>query len=218
LPTLAFVACAYLIGCFGLWDKLMLTLALMMVSTFLCILIGIPLGILTSKSNRLRSIMLPVLDVMQTMPGFVYLIPVLMLFNLGKVPAIIATIIYALPPLIRLTDLGIRQVDAETKEAAAAFGTSPWQMLLGVELPLARPSIMAGINQTIMMALAMVVVASMIGARGLGEDVLEGINTLNVGKGSQAGIAVVILAIIIDRISQAYGMEARQRRILNGKR
>ena len=217
LPTFLFVACAYLIGCFGLWDKLMLTLALMMVSTFLCVIIGIPLGILTSRSNRLRAFVLPVLDVMQTMPGFVYLIPVLMLFNLGKVPAIFATIIYALPPLIRLTDLGIRQVDSEVKEAATAFGTTPWQMLIGVELPLARPSIMAGINQTIMMALAMVVVASMIGARGLGEDVLEGINTLNVGKGSQAGMAVVILAIIIDRISQAYGMDARKRRLLNGK-
>jgi glycine betaine/proline transport system permease protein len=214
VPTVLFVACAYLIGCFGLWDKLMLTLALMLVSTILCVLIGIPLGILTSRSNRLQSAVLPVLDVMQTMPGFVYLIPVLMLFNLGKVPAIFATIIYALPPLIRLTNLGIRQVDGEIKEAAAAFGLTPWQMLLGVEIPLARPSIMAGVNQTIMMALAMVVVASMIGARGLGEDVLEGINTLNVGKGSQAGIAVVILAIIIDRISQAYGMDSRTRQKL----
>jgi glycine betaine/proline transport system permease protein len=139
------------------------------------------------------------------MPSFVYLIPVLMLFGLGKVPAIFATVIYAAPPLIRLTDLGIRQVDGEVMEAINAFGANRMQQLFGVQLPLALPSIMAGINQTTMMALSMVVIASMIGARGLGEDVLVGIQTLNVGRGLEAGLAIVILAVVIDRITQAYG-------------
>ena len=202
----------YAIGCFGLWEKLMQTLALMLVATVLSVLLGVPLGILTSRSAWLRRVLLPVLDVMQTLPSFVYLIPVLMLFGLGKVPAILATIIYALPPLIRLTDLGIRHVDGEVVEAARAFGTTRWQLLVNVQMPLARPSIMAGINQTTMMALSMVVIASMIGSRGLGEDVLAGIQTLDVGKGMQAGIAIVILAIVIDRISQGYGQDRRARR------
>jgi glycine betaine/proline transport system permease protein len=153
----------------------------------------------------MRGITLPVLDVMQTMPSFVYLIPAIMLFGLGKVPAVLATIIYAVPPLIRLTDLGIRQVDREVIEAAQAFGGSPRQILFGVELPLATPTIMAGLNQTIMMALSMVVVASMIGARGLGEQVLNGIQTLDVGKGLEAGLGIVILAIVLDRITQGFG-------------
>jgi glycine betaine/proline transport system permease protein len=184
----------------------------------LSVILGVPLGILTSRSAWLRRILLPVLDIMQTLPSFVYLIPVLMLFGLGKVPAILATIIYALPPLIRLTDLGIRYVDADVVEAARAFGTTRWQLLVNVQLPLARPSIMAGINQTTMMALSMVVIASMIGSRGLGEDVLAGIQTLDVGKGMQAGIAIVILAIVIDRISQGYGQDRRQRRLIAQKR
>jgi len=142
--------------------------------------------------------------VMQTMPSFVYLLPALMLFGLGKVPAILATIIYCVPPMIRLTALGIEQVDGEIKEAATAFGVTPLQMLLAVELPLARPSIMAGVNQTIMLALSLVVVASMIGARGLGEQVLNGIQTLDVGKGLEAGIGIVILAIVLDRITQGF--------------
>jgi ABC-type proline/glycine betaine transport system permease subunit len=142
---------------------------------------------------------------MQTMPSFVYLIPALMLFGLGKVPAILATVIYALPPMIRLTALGIDQVDAEIKEAATAFGVTPLQMLLTVELPLARPSIMAGVNQTIMLALSMVVVASMIGARGLGERVLNGIQSLDIGQGLEAGIGIVILAVVLDRITQGFG-------------
>jgi glycine betaine/proline transport system permease protein len=195
----------FLVGAVGLWDKLMQTLALMMVATVISVLIGIPLGILSARSNRLRSVLMPLLDIMQTMPSFVYLIPVLMLFGLGKVPAIFATVIYAAPPLIRLTDLGIRQVDGEVMEAINAFGANRWQQLFGVQLPLAMPSIMAGINQTTMMALSMVVIASMIGARGLGEDVLIGIQTLNVGRGLEAGLAIVILAVVIDRITQAYG-------------
>ncbi|MBY5828633.1 ABC transporter permease [Rhizobium ruizarguesonis] len=198
-----------LIGVLGLWDLTMQTLALMLIGTVVSILIGIPTGILAAKSRPFRNFALPALDVMQTMPGFVYLIPVMMLFGLGKVPAVLATIIYAVPPLIRLTDLGIRQVDAEVVEAATAFGGSPRQILLGVELPLAVPTIMAGLNQTIMMALSMVVVASMIGARGLGEQVLNGIQTLDVGKGLEAGIGIVVLAVVLDRITQGFGRTRR---------
>ena len=194
-----------LIGVLGLWDLTMQTLALMLMGTFVSVIIGIPMGILAAKSRIVRNIVLPALDVMQTMPGFVYLIPVLMLFGLGKVPAVLATIIYAVPPLIRLTDLGIRQVNAEVVEAATAFGGSPGQILFGVELPLAVPTIMAGLNQTIMMALSMVVVASMIGARGLGEQVLNGIQTLDVGKGLEAGIGIVVLAVVLDRVTQGFG-------------
>ncbi len=205
VTTVVIVGLLFLVGAVGLWDKLMQTLALMLVATIIAVLIGIPLGILSARSNRLRSVLMPLLDIMQTMPSFVYLIPVLMLFGLGKVPAIFATVIYAAPPLIRLTDLGIRQVDGEVMEAINAFGANRWQQLFGVQLPLAMPSIMAGINQTTMMALSMVVIASMIGARGLGEDVLVGIQTLNVGRGLEAGLAIVILAVVIDRITQAYG-------------
>ncbi|MCY1269469.1 Glycine betaine transport system permease protein OpuAB [compost metagenome] len=207
--ALAITGLLFLVGAMGLWDKLMQTVALMLVATIIAVLLGIPLGILAARSDRLRRLLMPLLDVMQTLPSFVYLIPVLMLFGLGKVPAILATVIYAVPPLIRLTDLGIRQVDAEVLEAADAFGASHWQRLFGVQLPLALPSIMAGINQTVMMALSMVVIASMIGARGLGEEVLIGIQTLNVGKGLEAGLAIVILAVAIDRITQAYGRPER---------
>lgn len=203
--TLAVGALLVAVGVLGLWDLTMQTLALMLMATIVSVVIGVPMGILVAKSRTVRNITLPVLDVMQTMPSFVYLIPALMLFGLGKVPAILATIIYAVPPLIRLTDLGIRQVDAEVVEAATAFGGSPRQILFGVELPLATPTIMAGLNQTIMMALSMVVVASMIGARGLGEQVLNGIQTLDVGKGLEAGIGIVILAVVLDRITQGFG-------------
>jgi len=196
----------------GLWDLAMQTLALMLVATTISVVIGVPIGILLSRHDRLRAWVMPVLDAMQTMPSFVYLIPALMLFGLGKVPAIIATVIYAVPPLIRLTDLGIRLVDAEVVEAATAFGASPRQRLFGVQLPLALPTIMAGINQTTMMALSMVVIASMIGARGLGEQVLLGIQRLDVGRGTLAGIAIVALAIVLDRITQAYGRRAEAHR------
>jgi len=150
------------------------------------------------------------LDIMQTMPSFVYLIPVVMLFGLGKIPAIIATVIYAVPPLIRLTDLGIRLVDREVLEASRAFGANARQQLFGVQLPLALPNIMAGINQTTMMALSMVVIASMIGARGLGYEVLLGINRLEVGRGLLAGLGIVVLAVLFDRITQSYGQRVRQ--------
>jgi glycine betaine/proline transport system permease protein len=201
----------FVVGMLGLWDLMIQTMALMLVSTVVAVMLGIPFGVWVAKSPWVRAATLPVLDVMQTMPSFVYLIPALMLFGLGKVPAILATVIYAVPPLIRLTDLGIRQVDREVLEAAHAFGSTPAQMLFGVELPLALPTIMAGVNQTIMMALSMVVVASMIGARGLGEQVLNGIQTLDVGKGLEAGIAIVILAIVLDRITQGYGCRRSER-------
>jgi glycine betaine/proline transport system permease protein len=202
----------YFIGCLGLWDKLVLTLAIMLISLVITSLLGVPLGIVMAKSSGTRRLLNPVLDLMQTLPSFVYLIPVLMLFGLGKVPAIFATTIYALPPLTRLTELGLRQVPADILEAADAFGAHPLQKLIRVELPLALPSIMTGLNQAVMMSLAMVVVASMIGARGLGEDVLAGINNLDMGVGAQAGLAIVILAVVFDRVTQGFSSGKRSRR------
>ena len=204
------VIALFAIGTLGLWDKAMQTLALMIVATSLSVLIGIPVGIAMAMSNRLRAITLPILDTMQTMPSFVYLIPALMLFGLGKVPAILATVIYAAPPVMRLTDLGIRLVDPEVLEASRSFGASRKQILFGVQLPLALPNIMAGINQTTMMSISMVVIASMIGARGLGEQVLMGIQRLDVGAGMEAGIAIVLLAVVFDRIGQAYGKRSQR--------
>lgn len=201
----------FAIGVIGLWDAAMQTLALMIVAVFLSVLIGIPLGLLMASFKWLRRIMLPVLDVMQTMPSFVYLIPVVMLFNLGKIAALIATVIYAIAPVIRLTDLGIRLVDSEVLEASRSFGSNRWQQLYGVQLPLAMPNIMAGINQTTMMALAMVVIASMIGVRGLGYEVLQGINRLQVGRGLMAGLGIVLLAILFDRITQEFGRRFQTR-------
>ena len=216
------VACGaglFLIGAFGLWTALIDTLALLIVSVLITMLIGIPVGILMANSKWLRRIITPVLDVMQTMPSFVYLIPVLMVFGIGKGPALFATIIYALPPLIRLTMLGIRQVPHGMVEAGRSFGSTHRQLLIWIKLPQALPSIMAGINQAVMMSLAMVVLASMIGAPGLGEDVLQSIQTLNIGQGLQAGTAIVIMAIIIDRITQAFGQGKRQReKMLNERK
>lgn len=207
-------ACAgglFLIGAFGLWVALIKTLALLIVAVLITMIIGVPVGILMAGSQLLRRVITPILDVMQTMPSFVYLIPVLMLFGIGKVPALFATIIYALPPLIRLTMLGIKQVPHEMIEAGRSFGSNHTQLLFWIKLPQALPSIMAGINQAVMMSLAMVVLASMIGAPGLGEDVLQSIQTLNIGQGLQAGTAIVIMAIIIDRITQAFGQGKRVR-------
>ncbi|BFM02616.1 hypothetical protein Psyaliredsea_12630 [Psychrobacter alimentarius] len=209
--ALACGAGLFLIGAFGLWGALIDTLALLIVSVLVTVVIGIPIGIAMSGSQLLRRIVTPILDVMQTMPSFVYLIPVLMLFGIGKVPALFATIIYALPPLIRLTMLGITQVNHEMVEAGRSFGSTHLQLLIWIKLPQALPSIMAGINQAVMMSLAMVVLASMIGAPGLGEDVLQSIQTLNIGQGLQAGTAIVIVAIIIDRITQAFGQGKRAR-------
>jgi glycine betaine/proline transport system permease protein len=210
------MALTWLIGCLGLWEKAMQTIAIMLVSVSLAIVIGIPFGVLTARNKLARGVINPILDLMQTIPSFVYLIPAAMLFGLGKVPAILATVIYATPPLIRLTDLGIRYVDAEVVEASRAFGASHWQILKGVQIPLALPSIMQGINQTTMMALAMVVIASMIGARGIGETVLLGLQRNDSGTGLIGGIAIVILAIVFDRISQAFGARLQAHRAVTG--
>ncbi len=207
--SVATVLLMLVVGVFGLWDLAMSTLAIVGVSTVVAVLIGVPTGILMARSDTAQSIIRPALDAMQTLPSFVYLVPAMMLFGLGKVPAIFATVIYAVAPVIRLTNLGIRQVDRAVVEAAEAFGSSPRQILFGVQLPLALPTIMAGVNQTTMMALAMVVIASMIGARGLGEQVLLAIGRIEVGRGFEAGLSIVALAIVIDRITQGYARRAR---------
>ena len=207
--TVAMMVAMWFLGTLGLWEQAMQTVAIMLVSVGLSIVIGVPLGVLSARSNLTRTVTNPILDLMQTIPSFVYLIPAAMLFGLGKVPAILATVIYATPPLIRLTDLGIRLVDTEVIEASRAFGATRWQMLKGVQIPLALPSIMQGINQTTMMALAMVVIASMIGARGVGETVLLGLQRNDSGQGLVGGIAIVILAVVFDRISQSIGARAQ---------
>lgn len=204
-------AALWLVGALGQWDPAMQTLALILVSVALSLTIGLPLGILSARSPWVRRITLPVLDLMQTIPSFVYLIPAAMLFGLGKVPAILATVIYAVPPLIRLTDLGIRQVDAQAIEAARAFGATRWQLLAKVQVPLSLPSIMQGINQTTMMALAMVVIASMIGARGVGETVLLGLQRNDPGLGLVGGLVIVILAVLLDRTMQAAGARLQRK-------
>jgi glycine betaine/proline transport system permease protein len=201
-----------LIGYFGMWEDAMKTLAMISTATLGSVLLGIPVGIGMAKSDRMQTVMNPILDVMQTMPSFVYLIPVIMLFGIGKLPGIIAVIIYAIPPIIRLTNLGIRLVDKEVLEAADAFGSTSWKRLTNVQIPLALPTIMAGVNQTIMMALAMVVVAALVGAPGLGQPVLKAINNQFLFMGVSAGMAIVILAIIIDRASQAYGQRLQSHR------
>ncbi|MEW9616182.1 proline/glycine betaine ABC transporter permease [Shinella sp. S4-D37] len=200
------------IGYFDMWEDTMRTVSMIFVSTILSITIGIPIGIAMSRSDGLRSVMNPILDVMQTMPSFVYLIPVVMLLGIGKVPGLIAVVIYAIPPMIRLTDLGVRLVDKDVLEAADAFGSSPWQKLTKVQLPLALPTIMAGINQTIMMALAMVVIASMIGVQGLGQPVLKAIANQYFTLGIFNGLAIVGIAVIFDRVSQAYGQRLQKHR------
>lgn len=192
----------FTIGMFGLWSIAMETLSLVIVSVFLALLLGIPAGIAMGVSDRVNTVFTPVLDAMQTMPSFVYLIPAMMLFGLGKVPGIVATFIYAVPPVQRLTNLGIRQVSASVQEAAIAFGATPWQLMREVRFPLALPSILAGVNQTTMMALSMVVICAMVAAGGLGEEVLLAVNRIDVGRGFEAGWAIVVLAIIIDRLSQ----------------
>jgi len=186
----------------GLIDLAAMTLAVTLTATLICVVFGLPMGIAAAKNNRFDGILRPILDGMQTMPSFVYLIPALMLFGLGKTPAVMATCIYAIPPIVRLTNLGIRQVEPSVVEAGQAFGTTPWQLLRKVQIPLAMPTILAGLNQTVMMALAMVIIASMIGAKGLGTEVLNGIARLEVGRGFIAGISIVFMAIILDRLSQ----------------
>jgi glycine betaine/proline transport system permease protein len=210
--TVAAAAGAWMIGALGMWDAAMQTLAIILVSVGISVVAGLPLGMLAASSAMVRRIMMPVLDLMQTIPSFVYLIPAAMLFGLGKVPAIMATVIYAIPPLIRLTDLGIREVDAAVVEASRAFGATRMQILRSVQIPLSLPTIMQGINQTTMMALSMVVIASMIGARGVGEQVLLGLQRNDPGQGLVGGITIVILAVVIDRITQAYGRRLQHHR------
>jgi len=189
----------------GLWPAFVETLALVLTAEVLVLIVGIPLGILAAGSDRADTLIRPVLDFMQTMPAFVYLIPAVMFFGLGLVPGVMATFVFAIPPLVRLTNLGIRQVPRDLIEAADAFGATRTQKLLKVQIPSALPTIMAGVNQSIMLGLSMVVIAAMIGAGGLGEDVLRGIQRIQIGQGFEAGLAVVILAIILDRITAGFG-------------
>jgi glycine betaine/proline transport system permease protein len=200
-----------IVGLIGAWSEAMVTLALVLTSVFFCLVIGLPTGIWLARSDRATSIVRPVLDAMQTTPAFVYLVPVVMLFGIGNVPGVVVTIIFALPPLIRLTSLGIRQVPEDLVEAACSFGASPRQLLIKVQLPLAMPTIMAGVNQTLMLALSMVVIASMIAVGGLGQMVLRGIGRLDMGLATIGGIGIVILAIILDRITQSMGQSVRDK-------
>ena len=201
-----------LIGYFGMWKDCMATVAIITVCTIMCIAVGIPIGVLMARSNRVEKAMLPVLDMMQTIPSFVYLIPILMLLGIGKIPGLIAVCIYAIPPVIRLTNLGIREVDKETIEASEAFGATKLQKLKTVQIPLALPTVFAGVNQTIMMALAMVVIASMIGVKGLGVPILRAISNQYLALGLFNGLAIVALAIIFDRITQEYGRRIQKHR------
>lgn len=208
-----------LIGTFGYWDFMLYTLAIVLGSVLFAIALGIPIGILASYNSKLDKFLKPVLDAMQTMPSFVYLIPAMMLFGMGKVPAVFATIIYAIPPVIRLTSLAIRNVPADMVEAAESFGSSTWQILRKIQLPQALPTIMTGVNQTTMMALSMVVIASMVGAKGLGLEVLNAINRIDVGRGFESGISIVFLAIIIDRLAQGAikKSQTRKKMLAEGK-
>jgi glycine betaine/proline transport system permease protein len=201
-----------LIGYFGMWNDCMATVAIISVCTIICIVIGIPIGVVMSKSDRVEKTIVPVLDMMQTIPSFVYLVPILMLLGIGKVPGLIAVCIYALPPVVRLTNLGIREVDKETLEACDSYGATPFQKLTTVQIPLSLPTIFAGVNQTIMMALAMVVIASMIGVKGLGVPILRAISNQYLALGLLNGLAIVALAIIFDRITQEYGRRIQKHR------
>ena len=212
LAVVGTVASFFVIGYLGMWEDTMATLAIISVATLVCIVVGIPLGIWMARSDRVQTLITPVLDVMQTIPSFVYLIPVVMLLGIGKVPGLLAVCIYAVPPIVRLTNLGIRLVDKEVLEAADAFGANYRQKLFDVQVPLALPNIFAGVNQTIMMSLAMVVIASMIGVKGLGVPVLRAISNQYLALGLMNGLAIVALAIIFDRISQNFGKRLQKHR------
>jgi glycine betaine/proline transport system permease protein len=214
--TAAVTGTAYLLGMLGYWEEAMQTVSIMLIAVLFSVIIAIPVGVLSARSNRFKAVLMPVLDVMQTIPPFVYLIPFLMLFGLGKLPAIMAAVVYATPPLVRLTDLGIREVSGEVTEAARAFGATRWQLLRGVQLPLALPTIMQGINQTTMAALSMVVIASLVGASGLGEIVNLGLNRSDAGLGLVGGLGIVILAIVFDRITQSAGRRMQSYRTAGG--
>ena len=206
-----------LIGYFGMWNDCMATVAIISVCTIICIAVGIPIGVVMSKSDRVEKAIVPVLDMMQTIPSFVYLVPILMLLGIGKVPGLIAVCIYAIPPVVRLTNLGIREVDKETLEACDSYGATPFQKLTTVQIPLSLPTIFAGVNQTIMMALAMVVIASMIGVKGLGVPILRAISNQYLALGLLNGLAIVALAIIFDRITQEYGRRIQKHRGITKK-
>ncbi|MEJ2289607.1 MAG: proline/glycine betaine ABC transporter permease [Deinococcales bacterium] len=199
------------VGFLGLWGDTMTTLAMVLSAVVFCVLVGVPLGILASRSNGFATFLRPILDVMQTTPAFVYLVPVVMLFSIGTVAGVIATIVFSMPPLIRLTNLGIRQVQEDVVEAATAFGSSPREILFKVQLPLALPTIMAGLNQTIMLSLSMVVIAALIGAGGLGLPVFEGLNALKTGLAGIGGLAIVLLAMVLDRVTQGLGERGQHR-------
>lgn len=202
LSGLTYSFMLFLVGLFGLWSPMISTLSLVLASVVISLVIGIPLGIVMAYKDGFEAFMKPLLDGMQTMPSFVYLIPAIIFFSLGTVPAVFATTIYSIPPVLRLTNLAIRSVDKEMLEAAQSFGSSPWQILTKVEIPQALPTIMTGVNQTTMMAMAMVVIASMVGAKGLGEEVLIAINRIDIARGAESGLSIVFLAIIIDRLTQ----------------
>lgn len=191
------------IGLLGLWEDTMTTFAMVLSAVIFCTVVGVPLGICAGRSDRFEAGIRPVLDAMQTTPAFVYLVPIVMLFSVGNVAGVLATIVFALPPIIRLTSLGIRQVHPELVEAAQAFGATRWQVLRRVQVPLAMPTILAGLNQTIMMALSMVVIAALIGAGGLGSPVILGLNTLDIGRAVIGGLGIVLMAIVLDRITQS---------------
>lgn len=199
------IVALFFIGILGFWEDTMITLAMVFSSVVFCTIVGIPLGIGAGRNDRFESLLRPVLDGMQTTPAFVYLVPIVMLFSIGNVAGVLATIVFSLPPVVRLTALGIRQVHPELVEAALAFGATGNQVLLKVQIPLALPTIMAGLNQTIMMALSMVVIAALIGAGGLGAPVVLGLNTLDIGLATIGGLAIVLIAIILDRITQSLG-------------
>ncbi len=197
-----------LIGLLGLWGETMTTLAMVLSAVIFCAVVGIPLGIISGRSDKFEAWMRPALDAMQTTPAFVYLVPIVMLFSVGNVAGVLATIIFSLPPIIRLTSLGIRQVHPELVEAAQAFGASRWQVLIRVQVPLAMPTILAGLNQTIMMALSMVVIAALIGAGGLGSPVILGLNTLDIGRAVIGGLGIVLMAIVLDRVTQSMAQKS----------
>lgn len=202
LAVFSIVAMVF-IGLLGFWEDTMTTLAMVLSSVLFCTLVGIPLGITAGRSDGFDKVLRPFLDAMQTTPSFVYLVPIVMLFSVGNVAGVLATIIFCMPPIIRLTSLGIRQVHPELVEAALAFGANQWQVLLKVQVPLAMPTILAGLNQTIMMALAMVVIAALIGAGGLGSPVVLGLNSLDIGLAVTAGLSIVLLAMVLDRVTQS---------------
>ncbi len=210
--TIGAILAFLLIGYLDMWEDTMATLAIISVATIVCISVGIPIGIMMARSNRTQTVVTPILDIMQTIPSFVYLIPVVMLLGIGKVPGLLAVCIYAIPPIVRLTNLGIRLVDKDVMEASEAFGASYKQKLLDVQIPLALPNIFAGVNQTIMMALSMVVIASMIGVKGLGVPVLRAISNQYLALGVMNGLAIVVLAILFDRVSQSFGKRLQAHR------